>query len=806
VRRAAIIAACAFVTGCGSCVALDSPVAFPCAPDGGSEQCAAGWRCGLDGRCHDTSIGAALACASDTDCEQSWRCGLDGACHDRDAGAPYLCEMDSDCERGWRCECCGEPKRCHPRDAAAAYPCRDDSDCEADWQCGKDSVCHDRSVGAPLPCASDHDCTGGWRCGLDAICVDATFESLQPAYEGPLKVELLSPLRGVETAEQVAASNSPYAITLLHDGGLTHFMNGAAGQAPVRFALRLDGGAVASLVTIGAQTFLLDEAGFASVDWSSGTLRRIHDGLGAQRLRVDDSLGLLIGISDGGGWVYDWAADVTTPLPAASAEIYDVAVMNWGEGFGQDLRNIYVATADGLFSASLTDGGIAPWVPLTGASVPNAQCGPAWTDAGTTYRVQRIDSMTAYQQNMTVIATTTSGSDQVFFEGQLFAYGQDRLFACAATPSVQPGWPCPVCPPGELVDFIANTYVVTAHCRGPTGGSDVRALGMINDTSNLPGVCPTSYPGTYFDRSRAVSSHQGTMVLATAHGHVRQLPESYPYDSMVLDQAVPIVRTDGGLWAGVDPYDEGIGFVNSEPRRDPTVPVEQDPGELSAPITTSDGGPWVVAAAPFPQDSILLGGADGGPLSFRVSPRPFSSITSIAALPPFARPDGGVPFAAGYVLTVDGLFYFEASSSSDWRSQEILLPPGRYVSVWTDGMAGRVAADDGTVLSLPSLLVLGAPFPDGGTASEYRRVCNQPYALASSGIFRLQRPVDGGVGSWSPVDVSFVPGFDSDPGLGPPAPARGYTPLARLDLLGQELFVTNTYGAVLRITPPMSCP
>jgi hypothetical protein len=475
--------------------------------------------------------------------------------------------------------------------------------------------------------------------------------------------------------------------------------------------------------------------------------------------------------------------------------------------WGGELQGIYAATADGLFSTTFTDAGPALWVPLTGASVPNAQCGPAWTDAGTTYAPRRIDAQTTYTSNTIAITATSTSSDQVFFEGQQYDQGDDRFFACAATPEVQTDWPCPVCLPGELADFVVDGFLLRARCQGATGLSHLQSFGLMKDTTR-PLTCPdpTFYTGA-IDRSRAFSTQQGTMVLATVHGTVRQLPEGYADESMLLDLAAPIVRSDAGLYAGAYPYVEGIGFAESQPFLDPTAPVEQDPGELSAQVATSDGGAWVVAAAPYPQDSsILLGGADGGPLTFRISPRPFSSIISVAALPPFARPDGGVPFAAGYVLTVDALFYFEAATPLDWRAQEIDTPPGRYVSVWTDGHAGRVAADDGTIRSLPSLLELSDPFPDGGTASEYRRVCNQPYALTPAGVFRLQRGTSGGTASWSAVDLSIIPGFDVDTGLGPPAPELDYRPYARLDLLGQELFVTNTFGAVVRLTPPVSCP
>src|SRR5262249_35146575 len=138
---------------CRSCVALDAPLAFPCRPDAGAEQCPAGWRCGIEGRCHDRSVSAAWPCVSDADCEQGDRCGLERVCHARDAGAAWLCETDSDCEKGWRCACCGEPKVCHDPSVGADYACRFDSDCELDWQCGLNGRCHSRDVPFAYACA-----------------------------------------------------------------------------------------------------------------------------------------------------------------------------------------------------------------------------------------------------------------------------------------------------------------------------------------------------------------------------------------------------------------------------------------------------------------------------------------------------------------------------------------------------------------------------------------------------------------------------------------------------------------------------
>src|SRR5205823_176969 len=97
----------------------------------------------------------------------------------------------------------------------------------------------------------------------------------------------------------------------------------------------------------------------------------------------------------------------------------------------------------------------------------------------------------------------------------------------------------------------------------------------------------------------------------------------------------------------------------------------------------------------------------------------------LAALIPMALADGGAaPFASGYALTASGLFRFTAQTAQRWRSDELLVPLGG-VTLWSDGAFGRLGYADGTILSLPSRVLLSESVGDAGAVSQYAQLCGQ---------------------------------------------------------------------------------
>lgn len=68
------------------CYERESAQDIPCRYDAGFDDCASGWKCGTEGRCHDETP-RGYPCFSDVDCEGGWLCSLEGACHDTAAQA-----------------------------------------------------------------------------------------------------------------------------------------------------------------------------------------------------------------------------------------------------------------------------------------------------------------------------------------------------------------------------------------------------------------------------------------------------------------------------------------------------------------------------------------------------------------------------------------------------------------------------------------------------------------------------------------------------------------------------------------------
>jgi hypothetical protein len=311
-RLMAYAALAAVLAGCPTTVDPDKVRQYPCdrqlGPD--KQQCPGGWRCGLEGYCHDPDAGAPYECRVETDCERewhcgpqnlcydrldagavvcrldagvedcapSWRCGLNERCHDRDAGAPYACTQQTDCEREWHC---GVQGVCYDRAGAGALGCRRDAgldDCAPTWRCGLENLCHDRDAGAPYQCLTDSDCELTWRCGPNGVCVDSLAEALRPATSA-LALQLVNPtVNGLPEQFAVGQARSSYAAT--GQGGQTHayvtdagltllslFPTGFMpnGEVPPIHALvarrPLLGGPAMALAAVDDRAFVLDSLG-----------------------------------------------------------------------------------------------------------------------------------------------------------------------------------------------------------------------------------------------------------------------------------------------------------------------------------------------------------------------------------------------------------------------------------------------------------------------------------------------------------------------------------------------------------------
>jgi hypothetical protein len=822
-NRALAIACFAALTGCPACEDLQSGREYPCSRDAGVEQCAEGWACGIDGRCHSATEGSAIACALDSDCATGWRCGLNGLCHDATVTAAYECASDSDCSGGWRCTCCSQVRTCHAPGIGAPYPCRTAADCEASWSCGPEGLCHDPDAGTPYPCTDDSQCGGGWRCGLEGLCIDWRPEALRPGlYEGPLDESRLNPAT-LSKPELVSASDfgelpddvpDAGSFSVFAHGTLTHVVCVPSAASAFAASITLDAGTPRAIAALGARSYFVDDLGLgvmlATPD--GGLLQRFAFGGGTTRLRTGsgDAGVFVAGLGDGGVWVLDARSGVSTALPSltrldgGSQELFDIAVL-------PDEPFILAAAEEGVFVSHAW----GAWQPAPFFGLPNAQCGDG-PDGGDTWRVRGIDAMRGYggPLNFAFLSERWPGDGGL----ERFVLGATRLGSCPAQ-DVAYGCPEPVCAEGEPVtDFNFNN----AWCRPADGGSDIyRGL--------------TACPFVTLDPPLAgdsVSGHSGNGYVARADpaGHVAMVgPEvrlfTAPRTSALLRAGTQRWMTSPSALNNTtsDNWFEqpGVGFIPAtlgltEPSAlftQPHYPLPFVPalvfgdhldqafaaqGAFSA-ITghvydVSSGALALTAtfdvATGTPTSAVidgqriiaafgdrLVAGPIGGTLEVRIAPRAFDPIRSIA----FSGGDG-------YALTGTGLFHVVSVTPQQWTADDVTVPDGERVGVWLDGQAGRLGYSDGTVLALPSRVTLSQPLPSGGPVVQYAQLCGQPIALAHGGLYRL-----GSNGTWK---------LEPLPTLGPD---RTFD-TGRIDVEGDSLLVSTGGGTLVRLAPPMSCP
>jgi hypothetical protein len=833
---------------CKPGIDVGTPRDYPCARDGGpAAACPEGSRCGLEGRCHVQGVASDYQCGSDDDCEAQWRCGLNGRCHPLDGGA-YVCASDSDCDPGWRCACCGENRVCHPQSVGADYLCRTSADCEQGWHCGLEGRCHDPNVGAPYACGDDSQCEADWRCGVDGLCVDWRTEALRSdVYEGPLDEARLSPILG--GAPELLACSAPgetaaQTFSFISDGGVTQvawYSNGIGDAGTARaFAttVALDGGFASALASLGESTFFVDGAGLEQLDWDlgdGGVLRHLGGGEGTTRLWVAsvDAGQLLMGLVGNGVWVRDLTSGVMSPtaplrlLDGGAQQIFDLLAGTTFKGRPEDQLYLLAAGEEGLFVARCRDGGFifadggpaAPdeaWQPTEVPGLPNARC-PVIADAGIGDRATHLD-MFEWPNS----ATVGMASDAVMYVA--YVWGLPFL-GCGATPSLSV---CPACPTGErLVDLVSGSSNNFVWCADADGG-EVHSRGVY-----LNGGCSTtsSYaPERLVRLGRAGPNHAAH---GDGSGNMVSVSESYVFTDHLVerglwlnDVSLGLFKVGGRRWirtASSFAFEEpGVGFVASSldvalspisvirgapewvfgkdggvfdltsgtPRTAATFDVTLGAAGDAVFASSPDGGQMLIAAF---DDKLVAGPLTDPPssLEIRIAPQAFRPILSLTAVTPSAGVDGGAaPWAEGYALTGSGLYRFVAETQLRWKSAELLAPLGG-VTLWSDGHAGRLGYGDGTVMSLPTRVVLSGALVDAGTVEQYAQLCGQTFALATSGLYRLQPAADAGLAVWA---VEPLPTLGDRTFVG-----------ARLDVDGQQLLISTPHGGVVRLTPPLSC-
>jgi hypothetical protein len=837
-----------FLTGCATSVDPKAARAYPCDPDGGALQCPGGWKCGLEGYCHEPNAPQPFACRDDSDCASDWRCGLNAICHDRNAGAAYQCVSSRDCERGWRCGLTGD---CHDPAIAAAYPCNLDSDCEQSWRCNVDSVCAPASA--------------------DALRKDADAGQLAMVRVSPLTSvgypDLASAGRpdassfGVDAPYAIANGNvltlvrhSPQGrIEVLPDGGYTLFFAEAV-QATLPF------GSPRALVTWEGRAYFLDDGGLGKLVASKdgGVLSRISPPVTGTELRMSpDEMPLLIAFDKDSFSLIDPSSDTVlkTGLSLPSMDGGRQRIFDMMPAFStknQDPVSLWILAAgeEGLFVARrsaqgalvFADGGAAAgglaWAPTQFSPLlPNLRCSGG-LDGGVLAKALHFSEGAPYLGFGIETEGPVAGVVTILADEPFSACGNPYGFTTLA---------CALCPQGyRLGDLSAHSSVppsLVAGCISADGKSKETYLSGRNPNdggcqliSRIDGLAPYSEPAR---QNRSLVGYQN---LSGAHGQLWSGPN---LTALALDQpatfftpvlelgeraqvriagalsqnffetpGIGLARFDGRLddqLAAVDgkpdwgiftshEIPEVVGGLTTPAQLQVTFPSFSDPGPPYTALVAAlpDGGSQLVVSVFDKLLAAELLPDAGAVLEIKRVPLPFSPILSVAiSARPLTAPDGGHPLHTGYVLTRNRLFALVASSPKVWDTHEIAMPEGDWKRVWFDGQRGRIGYASGVVYGLPSRAPLADALSDGEQLNDFVQLCGSTYGLSSQGrLLRLELPGDGGaLGHWVTVDLSSALAPGTDPGL------AGATLVSN----GRNLIVSTTHGEVVRVRPE-SCP
>ncbi|MBL8921645.1 MAG: hypothetical protein JNJ54_22480 [Myxococcaceae bacterium] len=720
----------------------------------------------------DLDRGRRYACARDagvgadggTDqCSAGFRCGLDGYCFDPDAGEPRACEGPLDCSTGWRCGLAVNGV----------------------------GACQRVGVPAPYPCLDDSWCEGGWRCGPGGVCLEATNDALLAPPGRARPASILSPapfpLRGfgaamTDNGEWQAIALGPGAVQVLTvgqrefwarrlpiDGGLFAVRSGDV------LAVADDRGSTQVGPIIGQDVSLAPVAfpGFrpTGLVLSPGYKPHWRPNLPAP--------GLLIAWTPSrfAAWNLDGHALEPLPAPPGATAAIDTWRTPITRGPREESR-LVAATSQGLFE--LIRDGDGGWTPLPSSRKCGAPIAARYVETGEedggedAGALQRGNSPPA-------VAALFQAQDGGTPCGVLY----DRL----ADGGVEAAVEAEVCDSESTATGLrpADEQLsgVWVQCRAP--GGTVREVGLCRSTN-----CPASAAPAAQERARASARDSDVIVDElgfTARQQFKTL-ERPLFGSGVgtwgveRDTLVSVTRgADGGLEVlgrraagdgglvrftdvagvgfvrasgddGVQPLTNVVGWpgvrvlANGEIRTgdeqalarvDPIRPLEGDVTAVGRP--EGDGGFLYVSSF----DALFAGPINPeAPMALRLVPASRSAITSLAAAPgPVSLPDGGVVQRWGYLVAQGRLFRFE-SRNRVWRSDEIELPE-LAVSVWFDGVRGRVGTSTGRVFGLPTRVPLSEPL--AGAATSYASLCGHAFAATPAGVFTLERP-DAGLATW----------------------------------------------------------
>ncbi|MBL9038255.1 MAG: hypothetical protein JNG84_07075 [Archangium sp.] len=816
------------------------------------EDCAVGWRCGLNGRCHDTDAGAPYDCVVDGDCERAWRCAFNNRCLDSSSDG-LLANADSGTPIS-RVVTPARP-RAEVVAGTSPYEAPDvcgRTEQRASFSFGRGATVTRMSVwpgfgGQVYPMGCDAGVVREVNSETASFSFAATTRVSQ-------LVELPGLTLAMTADQQVTALISvdgglvpqpislPFLPTTLRAGGdarprwfafndqqvaigdpdggfvvVGPFASPSRPYAEITDVTAWDGESGGVTQYLAATTTALYaisvDAGLAVPPAARWVPRTMHETWCEQDFPLSNRRTRKIAFPQSGGTRFMASVVRTTFGSPGSAQFYD-EVLTWewvdvtdaGTGFCRELdvpgdpyRVFDYSTGRNRCSPcensrAVVDLAVSyseyrdPGAPTAQTYDVEAACenpdgGPVQvsifnTSNCGTAQLGLLDGIAPYQPNMA--RSTSSARTRVVAgqDGQLWWSGERGHIALTpvlldAPPSVVSGKgnSLTLTRPQVFVDERSSSGLPKPIVRGasfrfnPSNGTFGSFL-----SDDIEMVCSVKGRGEWFlFLDPDTSTGQSALVAI-----------SFPTPSF---DSLGVVAGAAPQSFFTPPYQAGISD-----RGDGGVTLLVSSGDA---LYASDVSSTAVNGL-RPSGGELLDDPKVPRIGFVTVPLVRSPITSMVVLPPDPEPSRLARYVEAWLIAAGRVFRVAADDAIVWRTTESVTEPKEAAEVWSEGRRVRLGYRDGTVYTLPSRVKAAAAITEGtSVVLDYEGVCNQSFALTTTGLKRLVVDRDNGVGRWEPVALASM----SDPGL------TG----AKLWASDDALYVFFARGIVERVSG-FSCP
>ncbi len=830
------------LTGCGACVDLEAPRPYPCSRDAGSDdaQCPSGWTCGLEGACHAKDVPAEYLCTSDTDCVgERWRCGPEGRCVNAEldaleptpSAATYRVRrlgpdlLDGQPEHlavsdDFRViDVCGQD---HPETAAlswtrdggltkvvlAKYPmvvldggfpdggsyCNEES-----YRLPPQAITLQESASVTLPAPVVALAENGTRTfvalSTGALCIydwrvkQGMTGSCQSNFFGFLPTEL-------------RLSDDPPVLLAFNNAQVAAYNISSGIKAPPRAIPGVDGGTtqIHDFILVGdtrdAYAYAATSRGLYVANYTNGLFTPFGAGtmanpFGPAQLHTTTCDGI--------------EAPRATPLRLQTTENEDALIGTVVDEKGE--RGFFL-----LRTMAGSPGGSCPYPPASPSSayVMGTSFGSDNDCEGSkpesVHIVQHFNSP-SYYVRAEVRCAAVAGRQEVLQYN--LPSGQDLT---RVEPLLAPFYTLPTLGqrsnPRRHAQADALGHIWWS--REDVGVNlalflDRVPLTLVRGPEDWVMRLAAQVAGIGADANKPIL--KDTTFVAWAGSPPTAVDKG--------DVQFPLLSNVQGApaWAVMELFDEKqlppfVGNFSDNLLPVPTRANARFPQSLTPPtravLATRGDGTRLLLVSSFdalyavvPEDTVIetLAQFAGLPEAVvRLVPLPRGAITSLVALPPL--PMAAPASVQGYVLAASRLFHFEARSAAVWRADEVLLPEGDPIKVFSDGKSGRVGMADGRVFGLPSRAQIAPSLPSSAVrASGFAQVCAQIYALTREGLYRLQSTAGAPQGSWT-----RLPAQDAWLSAGGVALDEGI-----LEAAGDQLLVVSPSGRAVQVDG-LGCP